>query len=187
MTKPTKPNFMKSFIRILAFVFLFFSLFVFNACQDDEDAADAAPPANIITSTTGVNVSLTYLTGSTAAQALIDADLDLRVYTKNEITVDELPLNWSENEDAFESLTLENTLADGDYYLKVLMYENFEGNAITFTVTVSGGGKEMKANGNYAATKMASNGNYAGPDTSLTVRTVMKVTKSGNNYTITNL
>jgi len=181
---------MKSFIKILAFALLFSSLFIFNGCKKEDD--DVAPPANLITSST-LDVSLTWLTGSTAAQAPIDADLDLRLYSKNDITVDDLPIGWSENPDAFETFNISEStgptinLTDGDYYLKVLMYENFAGKAITFTLIVSGGGKEIKATGNFADTKMASNGNYAGPDTSLTVRTVIKVTKSGNNYTITNL
>jgi len=174
---------MKNFLKALVSIFLITSLCVLSSCKEEDTLA---PVANLLTSSTGVIVSLTWLTGSNAIQAPIDADLDLRLYDKNEINTADLPINWSENEDAFESITMASNLADGDYFLKVLMYENIAGKAITFTTTVTGGGKELKASDNFAATKMKSNGNYAGPETNLTVRSVMKITKSGNNYTIIN-
>jgi hypothetical protein len=175
---------MKSINKVFVSAIFFSILFIFNGCKDDENDS---PPDNLLTSTTGINVSLTWLTGSTATQAPIDADLDLRVYDKSNIMVSDLPQNWSENTDAFENLTLSSTLPDGDYYILVLMYENFAGKAISFTLNVSSAGKEVKATGNYADTKMLSNGNYAGPDTNLTVRSVMKITKSGNNFTVIKL
>jgi len=162
----------KKSLHLLATVLALFTLLMFNACGDDDDDG---PPANQITSATGATVSLTWLTGGTAAQALDDADLDLGIFDKDLIDDEDEPILFSASESSFESLIMSSALPDGDYFVKVLLYENFAGKAITFTVTASGGGKELKSDGNYAAT-----------DADFTIRSVMKISKAGNNYTVTN-
>jgi hypothetical protein len=138
-----------------------------NSCSKDEDNE----PANQITSSNGITISLTWLTGGTANQAIEDADLDLGIFDSEGDIMD-----VSDNESSFENLTMNSQYPDGEYTVMVLLWENFAAKAINYKITASGGGKELKAEGTFSVTVE-----------DFTERSIMKIVKKGSKYTVTNL
>jgi len=151
--------------RLLS-IFALVAILFLNACKDDKKEL----PANVIQDADGVTVELTWSTGSTAGQAVLDADLDLGMF--NSPTAGS-PIEDSSSGDSFEEIVLDGDFDDDEYTFKVLLFENFAGNDIDFVMTVSGGDKDIEVEGSFSSTDEAGS-----------IVSVLTIKKVGNKYTV---
>jgi hypothetical protein len=146
--------------RLLS-IFALLALLSIGACSDDE------PKVKSITTEDGITIELTWITDDTPDQAILDADLDLYLYSVALAYVD-----GSTDTDDFELLELSSLEDDGEYLLNVEMYSNGSDKAVDYLVTISGGGKEYEFEGSFAGTAE----NEENID-------LVTITKAGNKFT----
>lgn len=153
----------KNFFRALTFGILAIGMV---SCKKDK-----AEPANVVEDATGLNISLNWAhTDGTDPYA---TDLDVYLYqgtnTTNEVA-------YSAENATFENFDVSPTLADGDYNLTVEHFTVSKNG--TYTLTVKG----KTVNKTYELRNKAFTTANDGQEIS-----VLKISKSGNKFTFTNL
>lgn len=162
--------FKKSSFQLLLVAIL--SLAMFQNCKKKEDT----PPANVITDTSGLKVTLTYTNGSQAND--IDMFLYKNPYSSTSVSV--AGSNGFTSTESFELLPNSPALSNGDYTLSTKYYEGAIANNYTITFTgIAVPSKSYTVNGTFAAGLPADN-TYG----SLR-RNNIKLTKVTDTYTIT--
>jgi hypothetical protein len=139
-----------------------------NSCSKDDEE-----PANVINDADGIEVVLEWSTGGTDAQAIDDADLDLK------LVYDGVQIASSNSTSAFEDLNDFDFSAfdDGEFTVQVRYYGAYTTDDVTYTVTVGG----------VSVTKTFSvDGSFADEDEGDLVD-VIEITKAGNKYTLDDL
>ncbi len=143
---------------------LFFALFV-ASCSPVEETVK---PANAITSSEGLIVTLEWTTGGSVTQAQADADLDL-VLKKNTTEI------RKSSSFGFDELFMEDVFGDGEYKLIVKAYEVTK--KADYTIYVTDADREQ--------TKTYT-GYFNAGDDGIEVE-YMTIKKSGSQYIITEL
>ena len=148
------------------------SLAMFQNCKKKEDT----PPANVITDTGGLKVTLTYTNGTPAND--IDMFLYQNPYSASSVSV--AGSNGTSSTESFELKPSSPLLSNGDYTLSAKYYEGATAN--NYTITFSGiavPSRSYTINGTFAA-GLAADNTYG----SLR-RNNIKLTKVTDTYTIT--
>jgi len=154
----------KFLFRLLALSLVVLSL---SSCKKDKDDDNA----NVIEDSNGLRMNLTWTQASgTAPNSAVD--LDMLVVKSSDLLN---PVAYSQNEDEFEELTVSSAVADGDYTLVV----------DHFTVTQNGTYK-LTAKG-VGGTKILEFTNSFSTADDEEAKQVLKISKSGNKFTVTKL
>lgn len=156
---------MNKFHQVLYSFFLLSSFFLLHSCNEKVEA-----PSNLITSDSGVDIALTWITDSTASQALLDADLDLAIFDSRDDLIED-----SSSTTDFENITMGNNYSNGVYTIKILLFENSAGKTISYTLTITGNGNAFSTVGNFFPSS---------PDG--VIRSMVEIKKDDNRYAITN-
>lgn len=142
------------------------TLFVAAACSSDKDEPT---PSNVIETETGLTVELEWSTGSTTSDALSSADLDL--YLMKGTT----EIASSETASQFEDVVIQDAYADAEYLVQVEAFETSKNANYTLYVKGDQEGEVKTYTGSFVA-----------GDTGVSVD-FLKIKKTGNSYTITEL
>ncbi|HEX6332786.1 MAG TPA: hypothetical protein VFZ78_01090 [Flavisolibacter sp.] len=140
------------------------------ACKKDDDEV----PANVIEDATGLKLDLTWtLTDGSTATSFVD--IDVYVYRSSDLSTE---IAYGTQTSTFEQVNLTNAIltTDGDYTVTVDYYDlNKNGN---WTLTVNG----LSVSKPYTIANRAFTTAEDGQE-----KQVLKISKSGNKYTLTNL
>lgn len=135
-----------------------------------ENSENNAPKEqeNIINDTKGLSIDLKWNTSKNDATALVEADLDLDV-----VSVEGEVLS-SYNKSEFEHVDLTSLLANGTYVIRVSPFDIQKKSQYTVEITGSTNGKK------FSATGVVNDGSQSSID-------VMRIVKSGNQFTFTKI
>ena len=149
-----------------------FSTLAFGAvsCKKDKDES-----ANQITDTQGVNVKINW-TITDGSDAIDNADIDFYIYKGVGASKELTPVAWSNEDASFEDEDFLAALADGDYTVEVDYFTILKNGKFNLVVKAIGGDQTYSINDNSFTT--ANDGQSVD---------FAKITKSGNNYTLTKL
>lgn len=125
-------------------------------------------PTNVIKDSKGLSIDLKWTTNSNEATALTQADLDL------DILDSEGEILSSYNKSEFEHVDLTSLFDDGTYTVRVSLFEIHKASNYTLSITGSTTGANFKATG-------------ALKDDAKPSIDVLKIVKSGNQFTMTTI
>lgn len=138
----------------------------FSACSSDDGPSVAA---NEILDTEGLTIQLEWSTGGSTTQALQDIDLDLGLVLEQE------EIDASVNFLSFESVSIRNFFADGDYTVAV---EYFSGDKdVTYTLFISGQTDDSNSR------VLEYEGQFSAGDEDAIIND-LTITKEGNRYSV---